>query len=79
MKQTPDGGEPLEVIGSFYVEEGVSIEKHSDGWDKALDDALEKARLAPGTYKGKVGFELGITVTNPPRISEYKVVLSIVT
>jgi hypothetical protein len=86
MHQTPDGdSEYTQVTGRYRPEEDtlegedeapLMPPNHSAGFDRALDRAMRNARLAPGTYHGKFSFEAEITVTNPPGITEYIVILS---
>jgi hypothetical protein len=51
---------------------------HHEGWDQALDKALQSAsRLGRrGTFNVKVEFNATIRVTNPGQIQKYSVTLT---
>ncbi len=51
---------------------------HSEGFDAALDEALQNASILgrPGDYTVTVTFWADITVTNPGQIQHYGVTLS---
>jgi hypothetical protein len=58
------------VIG--VAKAGPSIKSHWDGWNAALDNALEKAGWKAGDYKDvQVEFYATIKVVNPGSIVEY--------
>lgn len=59
-----------------YTEQGQ--QDHARGFSKALQDALQQARdsgrIEPGqSYDSEVRFSIGIEVTNPPWVGDYKV------
>ena len=48
--------------------------KHSEAFDRALENALYKASkngFAPGTHKVRIEFKAVIEVTNPGRVQDY--------
>lgn len=59
-----------------YTEQGH--QDHARGFSKALQDALQQARengrIEPGrSYDSEVRFSIGIEVTNPPWVGDYRV------
>jgi hypothetical protein len=81
MQQSNGGSDGREVVGSYKpLEEGdqeLVPPNHSAAFDRALDRALRAADLEPGTYNAAIRHAIGITVTNPPGITEYRIILSI--
>ena len=62
------------VIGKVQAD---TVKSHSDGWNAALDAALEKTGWKAGDYKNvKVEFLATIKVVNPGSIVEYAVRLT---
>ena len=56
---------------------GDSIKGHSDGWNAALEDALQKTGWKAGAHTGvKVEFYADVEVVNPGSIVEYTVKLT---
>jgi hypothetical protein len=61
-----------EVVGRYRPEsQQMAGSKHSEGFDRALDDAMKQAKLPVGTHHRTITFRAEITVTNPPGITEY--------
>lgn len=55
---------------------GPSIKSHSDGWNAALEDALNKTGWKAGDYNPvRVEFYANVNVVNPGSIVEYAVKL----
>lgn len=62
-----------EVRGKAPAREGLS---HHEGFNEALEDALQNIGLAPGTYHARIQFEAEVTVTNPGGVGVYHAVLT---
>ena len=55
---------------------GPSIKSHADGWNAALENALEKTGWKAGDYNPvQVEFYANVKVVNPGSIVEYAVKL----
>lgn len=77
MKEDQSGGE-TGVTGHYEVDYDSRLRNHSDGFSKALENALgEAARrklIEPGrSYDSEIRFSVGIEYTNPPWIGDYRV------
>jgi hypothetical protein len=62
--------------GRYQVERPV--QNHAEGFSQALQDALEQARRegvidVGGRYESEVRLSIGIEVTNPPWVPDYRV------
>jgi hypothetical protein len=56
----------------------LKSQSHADGWNAALDAALNNTGWKPGTYKNvKVAFSATVEVVNPGSIVEYVVKLTV--
>jgi hypothetical protein len=66
------------VTGTFKPRKGTRLERdeHHLGWDRALQNALDRINRPPGTYKANVNFWAVVEVTNPGSIIEYHADLS---
>ena len=76
MKEDQSGGE-TGVTGHYVVDSYDSrLRSHSDGFSKALENALEEAKerklIERGrSYDSEIRFSVGIEFTNPPWIGDY--------
>ncbi len=78
MNEDQSGGE-TGITGSYEIADFEErLRNHSDGFSKALEDALDKAakekRILPGKeYDSVVRQSIVIKYTNPPWVGDYKV------
>jgi hypothetical protein len=80
VKEDQSGSE-TGVTGHYQVVDYDNrLRNHSDGFSRALEDALDQAKrrelIAPGqSYDSEIRFSVGIEYTNPPWIGDYRVYL----
>ena len=76
MEEDQSGGE-TGVTGHYKVDYDSRLSNHSDGFSRALENALAEAArrklIEPGrSYDGEIRFSVGIEYTNPPWIGDYR-------
>lgn len=77
MNEDQSGGD-TGITGSYEVDFDARLQNHSDGFSKALENALEMAAkekkiLPDKEYDSVVRHSIVIKYTNPPWVGDYKV------
>jgi len=64
------------VTGKFRPDQPLGEDQHHEGWNKALQDALNNIGLPKGYYQANIQYSAIIDVYNPGGVIEYEVTIS---